>query len=40
MTKIVRGRLRDRQLMDRTHMMPMEDPAGVARLIDDAMAAP
>ena len=31
---------RDRQLLDKTHMMPMEDPAGVARLIAEAMAAP
>ena len=31
---------RDRQLMDKTHMMPMEDPALVARLIDEAFAAP
>jgi pimeloyl-ACP methyl ester carboxylesterase len=29
---------RDLQLMDKTHMMPMEDPALVARLIADAMA--
>ena len=29
---------RDRQLMDKTHMMPMEDPAGVACLINEAMA--
>ena len=30
----------DRQLMDKTHMMPMQDPAGVASLISEAMAAP
>ena len=30
---------RDLQLMDKTHMMPMEDPALVARLIADAVAA-
>ena len=29
---------RDLQLMDKTHMMPMEDPVLVARLIADAMA--
>jgi lipase len=29
---------RDLQLMDKTHMLPMEDPALVARLIRDAMA--
>ena len=29
---------RDLQLMDKTHMMPMEDPGLVARLISDAMA--
>jgi pimeloyl-ACP methyl ester carboxylesterase len=29
---------RDLQLLDKTHMLPMEDPALVARLIDDAMA--
>jgi pimeloyl-ACP methyl ester carboxylesterase len=29
---------RDLQLMDKTHMLPMEDPALVARLIADAMA--
>ena len=29
---------RDLQLMDKTHMMPMEDPGLVARLIADAMA--
>jgi len=29
---------RDLQLMDKTHMMPMEDPALVARLIADTMA--
>jgi lipase len=29
---------RDLQLMDKTHMMPMEDPALVARLIADAMS--
>ena len=28
---------RDLQLMDKTHMLPMEDPALVARLIDEAM---
>jgi lipase len=31
---------RDLQLMDKTHMLPMEDPALVARLIADAMAEP
>lgn len=31
---------RDRQLLDKTHMMPMEDPALVASLISEAMAAP
>ncbi len=31
---------RDRQLLDKTHMMPMEDPALVARLISEAMAPP
>jgi pimeloyl-ACP methyl ester carboxylesterase len=30
---------RDLQLLDKTHMLPMEDPALVARLIGDAMAA-
>ena len=34
------ARGRDRQLLDKTHMMPMEDPAGVARLISEAMAMP
>lgn len=29
---------RDLQLMDKTHMLPMEDPALVARLIGDTMA--
>jgi pimeloyl-ACP methyl ester carboxylesterase len=29
---------RDLQLMDKTHMMPMEDPVLVARLIREAMA--
>jgi len=29
---------RDLQLLDKTHMLPMEDPALVARLIADAMA--
>lgn len=28
---------RDLQLLDKTHMLPMEDPALVARLIEDAM---
>ena len=31
---------RDRQLLDKTHMLPMEDPALVARLISEAMAPP
>ena len=31
---------RDRQLMDKTHMMPMEDPAFVAGLIAEAMGPP
>ena len=30
---------RDLQLLDKTHMMPMEDPALVARLVADAIAA-
>ncbi|MCU0966969.1 MAG: alpha/beta hydrolase [Burkholderiaceae bacterium] len=30
---------RDLRLLDKTHMLPMEDPALVARLIGDAMAA-
>ena len=30
---------RDLQLMDKTHMLPMEDPALMARLISDAAAA-
>ena len=31
---------RDLQLMDKTHMLPMEDPGLVARLIGEALAAP
>jgi pimeloyl-ACP methyl ester carboxylesterase len=31
---------RDLQLMDKTHMLPMEDPGLVARLVDDEMAEP